>query len=248
MQTVLVVEDDEAVAETMMLTLVEEGFQVVVASDGMSALDCLAHYTPGVIVADIGMPNMNGYQFYQRVRRNPAWEWIPVIFVTGKADPEDIRYARELGVDDYLSKPFDPQDLVTAVGGRLRRFAELQSAMTGKPPRARPRPTGRHAIGDLVVDLARCHVSVAGVAVRLSPTEFHILRRLILGDGAVVSYEELLAQRSGETLDAHDAAGLLRGHIRNMRRKLKETGAPCNLIANVRGVGYRLTELPLLLK
>lgn len=240
---ILVVEDDPAVAEALRMTLRAEGWHAESLSDGRKALEWMAAHTPQLIIADIMMPVMNGYQFYQRVRANADWTWIPFIFLTARGEQEDIRYGRELGVDDYLIKPIEPDDLIAAVRGRLARYQQLNS-----PARAagHERPTGRFQIGEVIVDLASHQVIVDGKDVRLSPTEFAILQRLVLAAGGAVDYDDLLGHDDETVMDTRDTAELLRYHVRNLRAKLAEAtggaGAPLDIIENVRGVGYRLNE------
>jgi DNA-binding response OmpR family regulator len=241
MRIILVVEDDSAIAEGVQRTLESEGFHVELAGNGVAALEWLAHRTPDLIIADIMMPSMNGYQLYQRVRQNPDWVWIPFIFLTAKADLEDIRFAKELGADDYLVKPIEPQDLVAAVWGRLTRYDQLEASSGAPSPK---KSSGQYEVGNLRVDLSRREVVVDRQDVKLSPTEFDILQRLILAGGAVVLYEDLLGYDEGDVLGERDAAELLRYHVRNLRQKIKAAGEDAELIVNVRSVGYRLATQP----
>lgn len=241
MHTILVVEDDPAVAEGIRRTIKADGLDARVAKDGMEALAFLDHTIPDLIIADIMMPGMNGYQLYQRIRQNPDWVWIPFIFLTARAENEDIRYGKELGVDDYLTKPIEPEDLQAAIRGRLRRYEQL--GIDEQLPAAN-QPTGVYVVEDLRVDLARRQVFVTDDEISLSPTEFDILQRLIVADGTVVHYEDLLGYDDGEVLGAKDAAGLLRYHIRDLRRKLEDNNQDGELIINVRSVGYRLAAKP----
>jgi DNA-binding response OmpR family regulator len=240
-EPILIVEDDPAVAEGVRRTLLHHGLDAYAVRDGLSALAWMEVNVPALIIADIMMPGMNGYQLYQRVRDNPAWVLVPFIFLTAKAGVEDIRYGKELGVDDYLTKPIEPEDLIAAVRGRLSRYSQLEDRSRVA---ADPKPAGRYEVGVLVIDLAYRQVTIDGQEIRLSPTEFDILQRLVLADGAVMDYEELLGYEEDEVLGDRDAAELLRYHIRNLRGKLKEADFDEELIVNVRSVGYRLATRP----
>ena len=123
--TILVVDDEIAVLNAIAEILRMEGFQVFTATDGLEGLDVLETHTPDLIITDIMMPRMNGYQLHQRVSNNPEWVWIPFLFLSAKGEEEDIRFGKELGVDDYLKKPIEPEDLIAAVIGRLKRFEIL---------------------------------------------------------------------------------------------------------------------------
>lgn len=241
MPTILIVEDDPTVSEGIRRTLQAEYFTVRLAEDGLSALEWLTHYTPDLILADVMMPQMNGYQLYQRVRQNPEWLHVPFIFFTAKGEAEDIRYGKELGADDYLTKPVDPEDLVAAVRGRLTRFEQLNDR---SQPSESVMPSGRYEFSGVMVDLARRQLFVQDEEVGLSPTEFDVMQRLILAEGAVVAYEDLLGYEEDDLLGERDAADRLRYHIRNIRGKLRAADGPDSIILNVRSVGYRLAETP----
>jgi DNA-binding NarL/FixJ family response regulator len=122
---ILIVEDDPSVRHAIEDMLHVYGFTVWSASDGFQALEIIEGMTPDLILADIIMPGMNGYQFYHRVRSREEWLWIPFIFLTAKDSSDDVRYGRELGADDYIVKPFEPEDLLAAVLGKLGRFDQL---------------------------------------------------------------------------------------------------------------------------
>ncbi len=122
---ILVVDDNPDLVDGVKLTLEMEGFQVLTAFSGKEALDTLQRITPDLILADIMMPNLDGYELYVRVHNDQRWLHIPFIFLTAKTSKEDIRKGKEMGADDYITKPFDPQDVVAAVRGKLKRVAEL---------------------------------------------------------------------------------------------------------------------------
>ena len=237
----LVVDDEQVILESVRDVLQVAGFRVVTARDGLEALRVLEAGVPDLILADIMMPRMSGYQFYQRVRRTPEWLWIPFIFLSARAEREDIRLGKELGVEDYLTKPIDAEDLIAVVSGRLDRFRQLeQSGVVRKP---RDRSGGAYLVGELEVDLSKRLATVSGQEVHLSPTEFYIVEQLVLAGEAVVAYEDLLRAEDG-ALDSQDAASLTRYHIRNLRSKLRASGVESDLITNVRETGYRLNVAP----
>ncbi len=235
---ILVVDDEMIIRESIVDILRLSGFSVLQAPNGKEALEVLEHQIPDLIISDIMMPSMNGYQFYMRVHQNPAWLHIPFIFLTAKGQTEDVRYAKEMGIDDYLTKPIEVGDLIAAIRGKLLRFSRLKAAENREYDH---RPSGRYQVGFLLVDLASMQVMVEGQEVKLSSTEFAILQRLILAGGAAVNYEDLLSYDEDQPLGDKDAAQLLRYHIRNLRRKLEEVGVSDDIITNIRSVGYRLT-------
>ena len=125
---ILVVEDDTHMREGIQDILETNGYEVWAANDGSEGLKVLDTLVPDLILSDIAMPTMDGYDFYQAVRRNPQWALIPFIFLTARGERSDIRLGKKLGVDDYLTKPFDTEDLLTAVEARLKRMAEVRAA------------------------------------------------------------------------------------------------------------------------
>ncbi len=125
---ILVVDDNPDLVDGVKLTLEMEGFQVLAGDSGQAALDILERITPDLILADIMMPNIDGYELYERVHADPRWVHVPFIFLTAKSSKEDILKGKEMGADDYITKPFDPQELVAAVRGKLKRIAELTGA------------------------------------------------------------------------------------------------------------------------
>ncbi len=150
--------------DSLAAILALHGFRVLKASDGLIGLGLLAETLPDLIIADINMPRMNGYQLYQRLRERPEWDRIPFLFLTGKRENEDIRFAKELGADDYLVKPFTEEDLLSAVIGRLKRFRSLSRA--GQPAQPEPAASPQTpAIANLTErELQVLHMMVRGLS------------------------------------------------------------------------------------
>lgn len=129
---ILVVEDSAEVRTVLAKTLAAENYKVFQAEHGQEALKILAKVTPDLILSDINMPRMNGIEFYKAIRENSLWTAIPFVFLTANNAPEDIQKGRELGVEDYLTKPIEPEDLVAIVNARLLRVAQVQMAQIGQ--------------------------------------------------------------------------------------------------------------------
>ena len=130
--SILIVDDQPEIVDNVALILDAEGYQALTANDGIEALHVLERQPVDLILADIAMPRLNGYQLYERVRQNPDWIAIPFMFLTARTLDSDIRYGKELGVDDYLTKPIQPEDLLSAVQGKLRRAQQL-AQLLGQP-------------------------------------------------------------------------------------------------------------------
>lgn len=125
-ETILVLDDNGDFLTNVELILEMEGYQVLSACSGAEALTLLERTKPDLIISDIMMPEMDGYEFYQRVRRDPELLTVPFIFLSAKAEREDIRFSQQLGVDDYLTKPLESEDLLIAVETRLRKLQEVE--------------------------------------------------------------------------------------------------------------------------
>jgi DNA-binding response OmpR family regulator len=236
--SVLVVDDQPEILENLELVLAAAGYEVLAASDGAEALALLQSHVVDLIVADIAMPRMNGYQLYQRVRENPRWVAVPFLFLTARALDSDVRYGKELGVDDYLTKPIQPEDLLAVVNGKLRRAEQLARAQQLAPsPVAEMRTLD---LGRLQIDPGQHRVWMDEKPVKLSAREFTLLKYLAQRVNQVVSVQELIQVTHGLEADAVEAGALLRPLIRSLRRKLGYAISEMGCIENVRGVGYRL--------
>lgn len=240
--TILVVDDHVAVLESMAVTLEAEGYQVLTAVDGVEALSILESQPADLILADIAMPRMNGYQLLERVRANPAWVAMPFLFLTARAMDSDVRYGKELGVDDYLTKPIEPEDVIAAVHGKLLRGRQLSGAAG-----ARGRTEGRESqvldLGRLRIDASQHRVWMDDRPVRLSAREFMVLDYLARRSRQVVTPEELIRVTHGLDTNRVEAGTLLRPLVRSVRRKLGYSVGELGCIETVRGVGYLLNPV-----
>jgi DNA-binding response OmpR family regulator len=248
MATILVVDDQPEILENIELILSVEGYNVLAAADGPQALDLLQAHAVDLILADIAMPRMNGYQLFERVRENPHWLPIPFLFLSARAMDSDIRYGKELGADDYLTKPIQPEDLLAAVQGRLRRARELarlsEAHLASKAPEAEVAATPAPQVldlGRLRIDPTQHRAWMDGQPLKLSAREFLLLTYLAERVDQVVSAQELIQVTHELDTDRVEAGSLLRPLVRSLRRKLGYAVGEMGCIENVRGVGYRLS-------
>jgi two-component system response regulator VanR len=237
--TVLVVDDQPEILENIALVLESEGYRVLIAADGTEALDVLTSNSVDLIVADIAMPRMNGYQLYERVRETPQWVVIPFLFLTARAMDSDIRYGKELGVDDYLTKPIQPEDLLAVVHGRLLRARQLAQVAVA-PSLLVAAQTRVLRLGRLEIDPGQHRVWMDKGVVTLSAREFILLESLAQRVNQVMPAQELIRATHELETDYVEAGTLLRPLIRSLRRKLGYAVGEVGCIENVRGVGYRL--------
>ncbi|MCA9566661.1 MAG: response regulator transcription factor [Myxococcales bacterium] len=230
MADLLVVDDDARIRELLVEYLSGRGHTVQAAPDGEQGLARLRAGGVDLVVLDIMMPGKDGLQVLRELR--PADD-VPVILLTARGDDLDRIVGLELGADDYLAKPFHPRELAARIDAVLRRA------------RGRPDSDGPLVAGPLRVDPDRRQVLVDGVEVRLTSTEFDILRALVGNAGRVIPRESLMELARGEAFASFERS--IDVHVSNLRRKLGDRpGAPV-LIQTVRGVGYvvpREPELP----
>lgn len=224
-RTILVVDDKANVRILLREYLSAEGFRVVTANDGREALIVARYEKPDLILLDIMMPEMSGYEFMRQYRKEAD---TPIILLTAKVEETDKVLGLELGADDYITKPFGMRELVARIRAVLRR--------TEKAPQ---QPQVLRA-GDLVVDLAAHTVSVAGKVVHLTPSEFELLTTLMASPGRVFSRLQLLAQLQGGAFEGVERT--IDVHIRNLRSKIEVDASKPRYIETVFGVGYRFRQ------
>ncbi|MEC3861310.1 response regulator transcription factor [Mesobacterium sp. TK19101] len=218
---ILVVDDDPRLRELVGLALERAGFTVIGAADGQIALTHAARENPDLIVLDIGLPELDGFEICRRIR---ATSQVPILFLTARDDEIDRVVGLELGADDYVTKPFSPRELVARVRAILKRTNAPQA-----------QTVSRH--GRLSLDRAahRCHVDHATVP--LTATEFSLLDDLAKHAGQVRSRAQLITAIWGAHSPVSDRT--LDSHLRNLRRKLTDAGCP-EAVETLHGVGIRL--------
>jgi two-component system, OmpR family, response regulator len=219
---VLVVDDEQGIIDLVSMALRYEGLSVSSADSGRAALASINERRPDLLILDVMMPDLNGFEIMQRIATDEPR--IPVIFLTARQDLDDKRQGFALGADDYLTKPFSVEELMFRVRALLRRTADH----TG--------PTTILQFEDLVLDAERHEATRAGEPLDLTPTEFRLLQYLLLNSERVVSKTQIL-DRVWES-DFERDENVVETFVSTLRRKI-ETNGP-RLIQTVRGVGYRL--------
>jgi DNA-binding response OmpR family regulator len=224
---ILVVEDEASIAEAIRLRLESEGFGVQVAHTGSDALALAAARRPDLVVLDLMLPEMDGFDVCRELQRH---DWTPVLMLTARAEEADKVAGLAVGADDYLTKPFSMRELTMRVRAILRRIDRARSAA--------PAPVLR--VGDVRLDPVRRRVSRDGRDIILTPLEFDILSTLAASPGAVFSRDRLMDevwgyrdQAGSRTVDTHVAA---------LRRKLGDDAGEPRYIRTIHGVGYAVVE------
>lgn len=231
--TILVAEDDVDLLDILCFAIRRAGHDVVAARDGAAALELFRRKEPRLVLLDVQMPRMDGWEVCKAIR---AESTTPIIMLTARAADEDVVRGLELGADDYICKPFSPTQLLARVQAVLRRTNEAAT---------QPRQ-GWQTInaGDLRLDPQWRRVTRDGRDIHLTPIEFKLLYELVLHEGQVLPHQTLTDRVWG--YEGVDDASLLKGHIRNMRRKLEDSSSAPSYIQTVAGVGYtfRRKEAP----
>lgn len=225
---ILLADDDAMIVDVLSYQLKKEGYEVVVAEDGAAALALARSAAPDLILLDVMMPKLQGWEVCQEVRRTSA---VPILMLTARGEELDRVLGLELGADDYVVKPFSFRELLARIHATLRRVA-----LDLRQP-AEPRQD-RIALGQVVIDRDRYVVTRQDQPVPLSPREFDLLLALLNAQGAVVKRNDLLDLVWGEAWIGNPRT--LDVHIRWLREKLEADPAHPTLILTVRGVGYRL--------
>jgi len=238
--TILITDDQPELLESISLALESAGYQALTATDGLEALELLRSESVDLILADIAMPGMNGYQLYERIQENPTWLVIPFIFLTARSFDSDIRYGKELGVDDYLIKPIKPEDLLAVVRGKLHRARQLSQVAAQSGPALGV--SDILSMGPLQINVGQHRAYWQEQELKLSAKEFVLLQYLAQHAGQVISPPELVKATHQIEVNHVDAGSLLGPLLHALRRKLELVTGKTELIENVRGVGYRLLE------
>ena len=225
MTRVLVVDDDTALARALAINLKARGYDVAVAHTGREALDGLARLHPDVVVLDLGLPDLDGLDVLHGVR---GWNDVPVVVLSARTTSDEKVEALDAGADDYVTKPFEMNELLARIRAAARRGAIPGRADATSVIRA----------GDVVLDLAAGVVTRAGAVVRLTPTEYHLVEVLARNSGRLVSQAQLLREVWGPGYEKENH--YLRVYVAQIRRKLEADPAHPTLIVTEPGLGYRL--------
>jgi DNA-binding response OmpR family regulator len=228
--TILIVEDEHAVARGIQYALQQEGYEVTVAPSGEQGLEIAIQQAPDLVVLDVRLPGIDGFEVLRRIRASEGK--MPILILTARDDEVDKVIGLELGADDYLTKPFGLRELMSRIKALLRRaYGDFADAAGGR--------VIRH--GDLVIDLDRRRVLRGARRIALTPTEFEILRHLASRPGRVYTRPELLELlRDYEALDQDEKT--INVHVSHLREKVEDDPSNPTFVLTIRGVGYAFAE------
>jgi DNA-binding response OmpR family regulator len=228
-KTVLVVDDMESLRTLVRSYLTQEGFRIVTAANGREALFVARQERPDLIILDLMMPELGGYEFINAYAREGD---APIIILTAKVEESDKILGLELGADDYLTKPFSMRELTARVRAVLRRVDRNAGIMPSAILRA----------GDLALDRDSRTVTVGFSSVNLTPSEFDLLATFLSAPGRVFSRLELLDKLQGDAYEGYERT--IDVHIRNLRAKIESDPRNPRYVVTVYGIGYRLSAEP----
>ena len=223
---ILVVDDDREIVRLLRAYLEQSGYEVLAAHDGEAALHMLRREHPDLVLLDLMLPERDGLEVTRVVRTDASLAAMPIIMLTARVEDQDKIVGLELGADDYVTKPFNPGEVVARIRAVLRRV------------QGEPTPAKVIRAGEVSIDLDRHQVQVAGQPVRLTPTEFALLRALAEQPGHTLTRQEMIEKGLGYNYEGLERT--VDSHVKNLRQKLDETGEASHLVETVFGVGYRL--------
>ncbi|NLD10735.1 response regulator transcription factor [Aminicella lysinilytica] len=227
--TILVAEDDIDIANLLELYLKSNDYNVIVARDGVEAYDLITKHEVDLAVLDIMMPNMDGYELTMKIRKDHNF---PIIFLSAKNQDSDKILGLNMGADDYMTKPFNPLEIVARVKSNLRRYYELNDN--------KETDGSIYTIKDLTIDLEKMSAKKGDKEIILTPTEFKILALLMKHPGRIFTKAQICESTFGDYYDTDDNSMMV--HISKLREKLGDNSKDPKYIRNIRGIGYKIDK------
>ncbi|MCD6425947.1 MAG: response regulator transcription factor [Anaerolineales bacterium] len=232
MDRILIVDDDHDIVRLVRSYLEKAGYEILTAYDGESALRIIKAEKPQLLILDLMLPDKDGWDVAKIVRADEKIAATPIIMLTARVEDNDKIVGLEIGADDYITKPFNPREVVARVRALLRR-SHLQQE-TQVPQRLQ--------VGELILDIGKRELSRNGDRINLTPSEFELLKVLMQNPGFVITRDELSDKALG--YGSYSAGRTLDSHIKNLRKKIDLPGEQDSIIQTVHGIGYRFREFP----
>lgn len=230
MDRILVVDDDRDIVRLVSSYLEKAGYQVLTAYDGESALRVLRSEKPQLLILDLMLPDRDGWDVARLVRVDSNIAATPIIMLTARVEDNDKIVGLEIGADDYITKPFNPREVVARVRALLRRTQLQQESQVPQ----------RLQVGQLVLDIGKRELTLNEELISLTPSEFEIIKVLIQNPGFVITRDELAEKALG--YGSASAGRTLDSHIKNLRRKIDRENDQESFIQTVHGIGYRMRD------
>lgn len=231
-ETIVIIDDDKEIVRLLRSYLEQAGYVVRVAFDGETGLSLLRHEPVALLLLDLMLPGMDGWEITRRMRSETNLAAIPIIMLTARVEDSDKILGLELGADDYVTKPFNPREVLARVRVQLRRQPRGQGGA----------PAPSLQVGALRLDPARHEATLNGAPLDLTRTEYTLLRMLMENPGAVFTRSELIENALGYSYEGMERT--LDSHIKNLRRKIGDNPKEPTYIHTVYGIGYRMEATP----
>ena len=232
MYNILVVDDDREIVKAIEIYLKREGYNVIKAYDGIEAMNSLKENEIHLVILDIMMPNQDGLTTLEKIRKNCS---IPVILLSAKSEDYDKISGLEIGADDYITKPFNPLELVARVNSNIRRYVKF-----GSIKQTESSGDKIYSSGDLILNDDTKKVTVDGKEIKLTATEYNILKFLLENKGKVYSIEQIYENVWNE--ESYGAENIIAVHIRHIREKIEINPKEPRYLKVIWGVGYKIEE------
>jgi two-component system alkaline phosphatase synthesis response regulator PhoP len=231
-ETIVIIDDDKEIVRLLRSYLEQAGYVVRVAYDGPTGLDLLRSERAALLLLDLMLPGMDGWEITRRIRSEASLAPTPIIMLTARIEDSDKILGLELGADDYVTKPFNPREVLARVRVQLRRQQRGQEGA----------PTHTLQVGALRLDPARYEVTLDGEPLDLTRTEYTLLRMLMENPGSVFTRSEMIENALGYSYEGMERT--LDSHIKNLRRKIGDNPKEPTYIHTVYGIGYRMEASP----
>jgi two-component system phosphate regulon response regulator PhoB len=223
--TILVVEDEDAIREMLVMVLDQANFASIEATDAEEAQNLLDDKLPDLILLDWMLPGITGIEWARRLKKEPVYKEIPIIVLTARGEEEDKIRGLEIGADDYMTKPFSPKELIARIRAVLRRSGKIQGQ-------------AQIILGDLILDTEQHRLTISDKQLEVSPTEYRLMQFFMTHPDKVYTRTQLLDQVWGRSVYIEERT--IDVHIRRLRKILEEHGRE-DLVQTVRGFGYRFS-------
>lgn len=231
MYNILVCDDDKEIVNAIEIYLSKEGYHILKAYDGQEALDIMKKHEIHLLILDIMMPKMSGIDVAKKVREDKA---VPIIMLSAKSEDYDKILGLNTGADDYVTKPFNPMELVARVNSQIRRYTSLGAIVKEKEKNT-------YQTGDLIIHDDTKQVIVEGKEIKLTPTEYNILKFLTKNKGVVFSIEQIYENVWED--EAYGAENIIAVHIRHIREKIEINPREPKYLKVIWGIGYKMEKI-----
>lgn len=230
MYNILVVDDDKEIVNAIEIYLSKEGYNILKAYNGEEAIHVIQNNEIHLVILDIMMPKMNGIELAKKIRENLS---IPILMLSAKSEDYDKINGLNVGADDYVTKPFNPMELIARVNSQIRRYTKLGSAIQSEG--------NTYQTGELLIDDNTKQVMVDGKEIKLTPTEYNILKFLLKNKGKVYSIEQIYENVWKE--ESYGAENIIAVHIRHIREKIEINPKEPKYLKVIWGVGYKIENI-----